>query len=333
MARAARAADRDASLADLAREAVLDRIDNRLQDRAAMMSRQLSSTTLSAIGPKRTRSMSRYSSIAASSSRSGTKCSGSAAAGGAVSLTINTRAVSGLDRINEEIEVSVLNRKCGLIDWRAPRRGHQQLLLLGEPVLDAGAVPILIGIATQSTLVRITSRIRPGALCARRRFSSETAADLPAGSSRTGAMTRTTCQSSVNLRMSRRADCRSLVQKNGENVRSRPDTLPWSPPANPQPMATERRRSSVEDGVRHGGAAQRAGVRAGDETGEKRSRQREIGGVVVEDQPGHDAGDEGTPSRRRIPAAQASRWPVRGWREIGGTATIVARMAATATAR
>ena len=58
---------------------------------------------------------------------------------------ISMRAVSGCERISEEIEVSVLNRKCGLI-WLASAsilRRQQQLLLLLQAVLDARAVPDL----------------------------------------------------------------------------------------------------------------------------------------------------------------------------------------------
>ena len=64
--------------------------------------------------------MSRYSSIASSSSRSVTKCSWlrSSRRSSPDSLTISIRAVSGCDRISEEIDVSVLKRKCGLI-WLA----------------------------------------------------------------------------------------------------------------------------------------------------------------------------------------------------------------------
>ena len=79
MAGPARRADRDAALADLARQAVLDGVlDERLQDHArhddveaALVDRLLDDQD----GPNRTRSMSRYSSMAASSSRSVTKCS------------------------------------------------------------------------------------------------------------------------------------------------------------------------------------------------------------------------------------------------------------------
>ena len=55
------------------------------------------------------------------------------------------RAVSGCVRISDEIDVSVLNRKCGLI-WLASAsilRRQQQLLLLLQPVLDARVVPDL----------------------------------------------------------------------------------------------------------------------------------------------------------------------------------------------
>ena len=91
--------------------------------------------------------MSRYSSIDASSSRSVTKWSvlRISRRSRPDSLVISMRAVSGWVRISEEIEVSVLNRKCGLI-WLASAsilRGQQQLFLLLQPVLDAGVVPDL----------------------------------------------------------------------------------------------------------------------------------------------------------------------------------------------
>ena len=47
--------------------------------------------------------------------------------------------------MSDEIDVSVLNRKCGLI-WFASAcdaRRHEQLLLFLQPVLDARAVPDL----------------------------------------------------------------------------------------------------------------------------------------------------------------------------------------------
>ena len=73
--------------------------------------------SIDSFGPNRTASMSRYSSIASSSSRSVTKCSWlrSRRRSSPDSFTISMRAVSGCDRISDEIEVSVLNRKCGLI--------------------------------------------------------------------------------------------------------------------------------------------------------------------------------------------------------------------------
>ena len=53
--------------------------------------------------------------------------------------------MSGCVRISDEIDASVLNRKCGLI-WLASAsiaRGEQQLLLFLQPVLDARVVPDL----------------------------------------------------------------------------------------------------------------------------------------------------------------------------------------------
>ena len=158
---------RDAPFADLRRQAVLDRVlDQRLQQHArhddveACPGRSPSRSR--SCGPKRTLSMSRYSSIDSSSSRSVTKCSWlrSSRRSRPESLTISIRAVSGCERISEEIDVSVLNRKCGLI-WLASAsiaRRQQQLLLFLQPVLDAGAVPDLDRRSRRtSTVARMTS--------------------------------------------------------------------------------------------------------------------------------------------------------------------------------
>ena len=98
-------------------------------------------------GPKRMVSISRYSSTASSSSRSVTKCSWlrSSRRRSPDSLTISIRA--GFDRstrgdrrqrIEEEMRVDLAGE-------RIDARRHQQLFLLLQPVLDAGAVPDLDG--------------------------------------------------------------------------------------------------------------------------------------------------------------------------------------------
>ena len=96
--------------------------------------------------------------------------------------------------------------------------------------------------------------------------------------------------------MSRHADRCSLVTKNGEKrqISSFGQISRRPPPAKPQPTAkgsapnspaNERRQSDRR-------ADERAGVRAGDQAGEKRAGEREVRGVVVEQQPRADAGDE-----------------------------------------
>ena len=110
--------------------------------------------------------MSRYSSIDSSSSRSVTKCwwLRSSRRSSADSLTISVRAVSGCERISDEIDVSVLNRKCGLI-W-----------LLSASIFAASSsfscscsrcsmralFQILIGVATVSTVPSTTSGVDHG---------------------------------------------------------------------------------------------------------------------------------------------------------------------------
>ena len=100
-------------------------------------------------GPKRTASMSRYWSMASSSSRSVTKCSWlrSRRRSSPDSFTISVRAVSGSrpderrdrrQRVEEEVRVD-LAREGG-----EPRR-EQQLFLFLQTVLDTRAVPDLDG--------------------------------------------------------------------------------------------------------------------------------------------------------------------------------------------
>ncbi len=125
----------------------------------------ISLRTLS-FGPKRITSMSRYSSIDSISSRSVTKCSWlrSSRRRRPESLLISMRAVSGCDRISEEIEVSVLKRKCGLI-W-----------LLSASIFAASSsfscscsrcsiralFQILIGVATASTVASTMTSVISG---------------------------------------------------------------------------------------------------------------------------------------------------------------------------
>ena len=107
--------------------------------------------------------MSRYSSIDSSSSRSVTKCwwLRSSRRSSPDSLMISMRAVSGCDRISDEIDASVLKRKCGLI-W-----------LLSASIFAASSsfscscrrcsmralFQILMGVATASTVASTTSAV------------------------------------------------------------------------------------------------------------------------------------------------------------------------------
>ena len=117
--------------------------------------------SIRSLEPKRTASMSRYSSIASSSSRSVTKCSWlrSRRRSSPESFTISIRAVSGCDRISDEIEVSVLKRKCGLI-WLASastRAAIRSFSCSCSRCSIRALFQILIGIATHSTVATTTS--------------------------------------------------------------------------------------------------------------------------------------------------------------------------------
>ena len=79
------------------------------------------------------------------------------------------------------------------------------------------------------------------------------------------------------------------------------------PPANPQPTANGSAPHSAGDERRH--RRQRpddgAGVGAGDQADEKRALERQVGGVVAQQDAGGDAGVSGMPEReRQDPAIQ-----------------------------
>ena len=113
------------------------------------------------VGPNRTVSMSRYSSIDASSSRSVTKCSWlrKSRRSSFDSLVISMRAVSGCERISDEIDVSVLNRKCGLI-WLASASTRAVISSFScscNRCSIRAVFQIFIGTATENTVASTTS--------------------------------------------------------------------------------------------------------------------------------------------------------------------------------
>ena len=74
------------------------------------------------------------------------------------SLTISMRAVSGCERISDEIDVSVLKRKCGLI-WLASastRAAISSFSCSCSRCSMRALFQILIGMATHSTVARTT---------------------------------------------------------------------------------------------------------------------------------------------------------------------------------
>ncbi len=123
-------------------------------------------------GPKRTLSMSRYSSIASSSSRSVTKCSWlrSSRRSRPESLMMSVRAVSGCDRVSDAIEASVLNRKCGLI-WLASAStfaASSSFSCSCSRCSIRAVFQILIGMATDSTVASTTSTYIHGPVAGRK---------------------------------------------------------------------------------------------------------------------------------------------------------------------
>ena len=117
-------------------------------------------------------------------------------------------------RVEQEVRID-------LIGQRIDARHHQQVFLLGQPMLDARAVPDLDGDGDgEHRGQRHQDVVEPDV----GRNAARTAAPDTCGamfrrrnSSRTGAVTMTTCQSSVTCRTWRQSDWMSRVKKNGVN--------------------------------------------------------------------------------------------------------------------
>ena len=268
--------------------------------------------------------MSRYSSIASSSSRRVTKCSWlrSSRRSSPDSLTISIRAVSGCERISDEIDVSVLNRKCGLI-WlaSASRRAAISSFSCSCSRCSMRALfQILIGIATREHRREQDDephrRRRRGVVQA---GTSGWASDSPSACSMIsrpiGAASRITTQSISNRRTSRQT-CRCRPVKNsGENcqIASFGQISRRPPPANPQPTA---KGSAIHSPAMNGGMPTMTPTMApayGPASSPARNApgERQVGGVVVEQEPRRrprpSAGARGWRQRSAAPASRASR--------------------------
>ena len=261
-------------------------------------------------GPNRTTSMSRYSSIDSISSRRLTKCSWLfiSRRSSTDSFWISIRAVSGCVRMRDEIEVSVLKRKCGLI-W-----------LLSASILAAmssvscscsrcsmrALFQILIGVATASTVARTTSTVMPiegeprkNSRCAPKRAPSawRTSSSATAASSSTSGQLVSSRRTIFHTCLGRSTNTNGLncqITSFGHASRS-------PPPANPQPTANGMAANSpaMQRGHADQEADQRAGVGAGDQSREERALERQVGGVVVEQRAERDARHQRHRDRQR----------------------------------
>ena len=266
--------------------------------------------------------MSRYSSIASSSSRSVTKCSWlrSSRRSSPDSLTISMRAVSGCDRISDEIDVSVLNRKCGLI-WLASASSRAAISSFScscSRCSIRALFQILIGIATHSTVASSTAA--HSARGRRRDTNSRCAATgMPTAWRDDLEPDRRRQQDDDPVDLKRRTSRQtwrwSSVKKNGEKcqIASFGQISRRPPPAKPHPTA---KGSATHSPARAAGmpdhdADDRAGVGAGEQAGEEGARERQVGGVVVEEQPRRrrrpSTARRGWPRRPAVPASRASR--------------------------
>ncbi len=164
-------------------------------------------------------------------------------------MTISMRAVSGCDRISDEIEVSVLNRKCGLI-WFASastRAVSSSFSCSASRCSMRAWFQIMMGVETENTVASSTSRFWKSmdgdCGCRKKRRPSKRHPSIwRISSSATGASSRITDQSACTL-LNMRQMCRcSLVNTNGEKcqISSFGQASRSPPPANPQPTAKGR---------------------------------------------------------------------------------------------
>ena len=124
-------------------------------------------------------------------------------------MTISIRAVSGLDRISDEIDCSVLNRKCGLI-WLASAsiRAVISSFSCSCSLCSMRALfQILIGMATHSVVSSTASAVISGSLArnTKMRPGQRWPIAWRSSSRRIGGVMRMICQSIWKRRSSRHA--------------------------------------------------------------------------------------------------------------------------------
>ncbi len=247
--------------------------------------------------------MSRYSSIASSSSRSVTKCSWlrSSRRSSPDSLTISIRAVSGCDRISDEIEVSVLKRKCGLI-WLASastRAAISSFSCSCSRCSIRALFQILIGTATHSTVARITSAATQGlggAWWKSRKAPNRCPSPCRMISRPIGGGQQD--DHPVDLEPPHQPPD-VAVQVGEEQRREVPDRffgaeLAQAAAGEPAADREGERNPFPGDGGgnAHHRADDRAGVGPGQQPGEERARQRQVRRLVVEQEARDDAGGQ-----------------------------------------
>ena len=212
------------------------------------------------------------------------------------------RAVSGCERMSEEIEVSVLNRKCGLI-WRGERRDlrrQQQVLLLVEPVLDPRVVPDLDrGRDAEHRGHEHQHEERRRRRCqVEQSVGAEARADrLPDQLQRRwGPPPARSASPPEAAAPSARCGAASAEKTNGEKCQmaSFGHSSRRPPPANPQPTANGSAPHSpaMSAGTDGQPADDGAGVRAGDQADEKRAFERQVRRVVAQQDARGDAEGE-----------------------------------------
>ncbi len=217
------------------------------------------------------------------------------------SFVISMRAVSGCVRISDEIEVSVLNRKCGLI-WLASASilaASSSFSCSSSRCSMRALFQILIGVATPST---VASRMTRQASRTDRLEEEETLLmRAPAEAERLANQLEADRREQqhhlpvdlpARAASARRAPA-GRVKTNGEKcqIASFGHSSRRPPPANPQPTA---KGSAMNSPLASGGsptisADDGAGVGPGDEAGEEGAFERQVGGLVVQEQARDDA--------------------------------------------
>ncbi len=222
---------------------------------------------------------------------------------------MSIRAVSGCVRMSDEIEVSVLNRKCGLI-WLARASilaASRSFSCSCRRCSMRALFQILMGVATARTVAsRMTVIVqnRTGRQVEQPVMLAPARAERPVGAARGQSARVSRSDLPVHLEAADHAPGAS-VEAGEDEWREVPDRFLGTQLA--QAAAGESAADgegegddlAVEDRGQAGHRADgRAGVGSGDQTCQERAFQAQVGCVVIQQEPGGDAAGRGHAERQ-----------------------------------